>query len=308
MPIVNVDDVRAFVAAVDAGSISAAARELHLTQPAVSRRIQRVELALGAPLVDRRKRPFALTDLGRAAVDGCRRLVSASEALAAVGHGEALPSRELRLGVAHALTELVLIDPVDDLRRTFPGVVVRLHTGWSRDLLGRVRDGALDAAVILLPARVAPGTVTAHVVAKEHLAVVAPRSWPARSRTVADLGGTGWILNPEGCAARAELRRELGRARLPLRVSVETYNYELQLRLIARGRGLGLVPNRLLTRSPTRARLRTLRVRGLSFPLTVWMVAGEVPAGLGEPIAMLQRALAARFSKTPARVRRSRPA
>jgi DNA-binding transcriptional LysR family regulator len=60
----NVEDVRTFVAAAEAGSISAAARELHLTQPAASRRIQRLEDALGAPLIDRRKRPFTLTDAG----------------------------------------------------------------------------------------------------------------------------------------------------------------------------------------------------------------------------------------------------
>ncbi len=44
-----------------------------------------------------------------------------------------------------------------------------------------------------------------------------------------------WILNPEGSAARSELQRELAGTRMPLRVGVEPYNYELQLRLIARG-------------------------------------------------------------------------
>ncbi len=52
------------------------------------------------------------------------------------------------------------------------------------------------------------------------------------------------MLNPEGCAARASLQRELARVGLPMRVSVETYNYELQLALIARERGLGHVGGR----------------------------------------------------------------
>jgi DNA-binding transcriptional LysR family regulator len=292
MLMMNVDDVRTFVAVVEAGSISLAARELHLTQPAVSRRIQRLEGMLGAPLIDRRNRPFALTDAGRAAVERGRRLLTLADDLKALGDGAALPTREVRIGVAHALTELTLTEPVDQTRRACPFAVLRLHTGWSRDLLARVRSGALDAAIILVPERDGPPAgVEAEPVGREHLAIVAPRAWPARAYTVRQLGEQSWILNPDGCAARSALQRALARAHMPLRVGIETYNYELQLRLVARGRGLGLVPNRLLVRSPTRARLRALHVRDLAFPQVIWMISGELPAGLDEPLAALRRAL-----------------
>jgi DNA-binding transcriptional LysR family regulator len=300
----HTDDVRAFVAVVEAGSVSRAARELHLTQPAVTRRVQRLEQAVGAPLIDRRKRPFALTDVGRAAVERCRRLLSTTHELKALTQGGIVPSREVRIGVAHALTELALTEPVDEMRRECPEVVLRLHTGWSRDLLARVRSGALDAAVILLPeGEAVPGGVDGRILAREHLAVVAPRSWRSRFRAIRDLKDMGWILNPEGCAARAGLQRELARARMPLRVSVETYNYELQLSLIARGRGLGLVPGRLLARSPSRARLCSVRVRGLEFPLTVWMVTGELEPSLERPVETLSRMLGDRLSASVPRRR-----
>jgi DNA-binding transcriptional LysR family regulator len=74
-------------------------------------------------------------------------------------------------------------------------------------------------------------------------------------------------------------------------VAVETYNYELQMSLVARGRGLGLVPARLLARSSSRRNLCTLNVRGMEFPMKVWMVTGTLPLGLKEPIATLSRAL-----------------
>jgi len=79
-------------------------------------------------------------------------------------------------------------------------------------------------------------------------------------------------------------------------VNVESYNYELQLALIARGRGLGLVPGRLLARSRMRSQLRVLSVRGLDFPLTIWLASGEVPAPLALPLRALSRALAQRLS------------
>src|SRR5262245_32951198 len=135
MSTMTVDDVRTFVAAAEAGSISAAAHELHLTQPAVSRRVQRLEDALATPLIDRRKRPFALTDAGRAALERCRRLLSVADELKTLGEGSLAAARELRVGVAHALSELALTEPVDQMRREFPEAILRLHTGWSRDLL-----------------------------------------------------------------------------------------------------------------------------------------------------------------------------
>jgi DNA-binding transcriptional LysR family regulator len=291
----DVDDARTFVAVVEAGSVSRAAAELNLTQPAVTRRLQRLEGALGAALLDRRRRPFALTRVGGAAVERCRHLLATAEELKSLAQDTGAPSGELRIGVAHALTELAFSRPADEVRSAFPGVVLRLRTGWSRELLERVRAGALDAAAILLPeGEVLPGGVLAEVVGRERLVVVAGRGSRTRPREIGDLRATDWVLNPEGCAARAALQRRLAQAGLPLRVSVETYNYELQLSLIARGRGLGLVPSRLLARSRTRPRLRTLRVRGLDFPLTIWLASRELPPPLELPLRALSRALAQR--------------
>jgi len=293
--------VRTFVAVVDAGSISAAARELHLTQPAVSRRVQRLETAIGARLIDRGTRPLALTTVGRAAVDQCRRLLSVTDELEAVGRNDVGPTREVRIGIAHALTELAVTDPIDRIRDDFPNATVRLSTGWSHELLARVKSGRLDAAVILLFEREgAPVGVAAHTLAAEHLVIVAPRSWRPRRCRPRDLHDAVWILNPEGCAARAELRRTLARFHMPLRVSVETYNYELQIRLIARGRGLGLVPSRLLSRSAVRSQVRILHTSDLTFRLVIWMIVGEVSSGAETLIETFRQALVNRLSNTHA--------
>jgi DNA-binding transcriptional LysR family regulator len=293
----NTDDVRTFLTVAEAGSISMAAYELHLTQPAVSRRIQRLEDALGASLIDRKTRPFALTAAGRTAVERCRRFLSVADELRTLSGGDQ-PVRELRIGVAHALTELALTEPVDEVRRQYPSASLRLHTGWSRDLLGRVKTGALDAAIILMAEPDGPPAgVMARTIARDHLVVVAPRTLRVRNQTIDRLKGQQWILNPDGCAARSELQRRLARARIPLHVGVETYNYELQLRLIARGRGLGLVPNRLLMRSPGRHKVRTLRVRELSFPQVIWMISGDLSSGLEEIVSALQSTLARRLSR-----------
>lgn len=292
------DDIRAFVAVAEARSVSRAARELHLTQPAVSRRVQRLESSLGVVLCDRRRRPFALTAAGQAALERCRRVLHAVRDVRSTT-GDDLPAREIRVGVAHALTEITLTEPVDRLQRAFPRVSLSIGTGWSHDLLERVRAGALDAAVILLPdGERLPAGLDATRLGREHLLVVEPRRGRrgTRGAGLAALDGTSWVLNPEGCAARAMLERALHAARVRMRVAVETYTYELQLALVARHRGLGLVPARILARSPLRSRLRVRRMRGLDFPLTVWAVRRDTPADLAPVFRALDQALIERLS------------
>jgi DNA-binding transcriptional LysR family regulator len=295
---VHFDDVRTFVAVAEARSVSRAARDLHLTQPAVTRRVQRLETSLGVTLCDRRRRPFTLTAAGRAALERCRRVLRAVRDVHTAADNGAPPG-EIRIGVAHALTELTLTEPIDRLRRSFPRVALALATGWSRDLLERVRAGALDAAVILLPAAERlPAGLDAVAVGRERLVVVEPRrTGRARARGLAGLDGTGWVLNPDGCAARAMLERALHGARVRMRVAVETYTYELQLALVARGRGLGLVPARVLARSRLRSRLRVRRVPGLDFPLTIWSVRRGGDSELAPVLGALDHALGVRLSR-----------
>jgi DNA-binding transcriptional LysR family regulator len=101
-----------------------------ITQSAVTKRLQRLESSLGATLLN------DLSDLRAAVSDG-------RTALADVG-----------VGVAHALGEFVLTEPIETIREEFPGLGLRLATGWSRDLLEHVRTGALDAAVVFCPKRI----------------------------------------------------------------------------------------------------------------------------------------------------------
>ena len=167
------DDIRAFVAVAEARSVSRAARELYLTQPAVTRRVQRLERALGVALCDRRRRPFALTEAGQAVLERCRRVLHAVRDIRSASDGDALAAREIRIGVAHALTEVTLTEPVDRVRRAFPRVSLCLSTGWSRDLLERVRARALDGAIVLLPdSERLPAGLAATRLGQENLVVV----------------------------------------------------------------------------------------------------------------------------------------
>lgn len=289
------DDLRAFVSVADTGSVSLAAQNLHVTQSALTRRLQRLESALGTTLLDRRTRPVMLTGAGQAALERCRRVLNDVREVQAMTSNAESPRGVMRIGVAHALTEFTLSEPVGTIREKFPQVSLRLGTGWSRDLRERVRGGAIDAAVILLPAlEPLPNEVSGKKVGEERFVLVGPRRHRS-IRKLQDLDGVQWILNPEGCGARSALRKVLARANLDMVVAVEAYNYDLQLMLVAQNRGLSLVPEHILERCRIRSRLRTFEITGLEFPLTIWTVYRRPLAGLDPVISELARILVAKF-------------
>ena len=286
------DDLRAFVSIAETGSVSGAAHELHVTQSAVTRRLQRLETSLGVTLLDRKTRPAALTRAGEATLERCRRVINDLREIRLTVSNGSVPAAEVRLGVAHAMVGLTLVGPLGEVRRNLPRTAIRIRTGWSHELLERVRTGAYDVAVILLPGdERLPAGVTGQGLAEEKLVVVAPRG-RRLVRSIEDLSGEQWILNPEGCGARAALRKALLRANVDMVVGIETYNYELQLALVADGRGLGLVPRRAFERSRVRRRIRTLAISGLDCPAKkVWVIHHNGFAASERFVAELSRAL-----------------
>ena len=76
----TLDDIRMFVAACEAGTLSAVARRLGTTQPAVSQRVRRLERECGLPLVERSRRGVAPTAAGRVLLDAAAEALGALDA------------------------------------------------------------------------------------------------------------------------------------------------------------------------------------------------------------------------------------
>jgi DNA-binding transcriptional LysR family regulator len=140
--------LRAFIAVADRGSFSAAARQLHLTQPALSRRIAELEATLSLRLVERTSRRVALTETGIDLLERCRELLAEGDAL----RERALRLSQgrtgiLRLGCAPMIMESVVAPLIALYRKRCPDVELRLsELGGARAQEAVVR-GQLHAAV-----------------------------------------------------------------------------------------------------------------------------------------------------------------
>lgn len=301
----NIADIRAFVAVAETGSVNRAAVRLNLTQPAVTRRIQSFENALGEGLVfDRAVKPAVLTAAGRRVLDHCRCVLTAVAELEACATSAADPSGELRAGVAHGLGEMVLTTPLDAVRRLFPRIQLQISSNWSMGLIEDIRSGALDCAVgLFTEAHGVPAGISAIPLGAEQVVVVSA-SKPATRRDGApwrlrDLAGESWFLNPPGCGCRAALARAFERQQLPMLIAAEIFGEDLQLSLLARAGGLGLVPRRQFDQSPHRQGLQVLAVQDFVVPTTVTLIRNALPGRFDPVIELLVHELKTKLGTEP---------
>jgi DNA-binding transcriptional LysR family regulator len=298
----NLQDIEAFVAVAEAGSVNRAALRLNLTQPATTRRIQNFEAAIGdAPLFNRDVKPAALTSLGSHVLEHCRRVLAAVAELEACTTDAADPAGDLRAGVAHGLGEMVLTTPLDALRKAFPRIRLQISSSWSTDLIEEVRSGSLDFAVgLLTDAHAIPHGVVPIALGAEQVVIVcaakSPRKANGNRYRLRDLAGQGWFLNPPGCGCRAALMKSFERQQLPIQIAAEVFGEDLQMSLLAQSGGLGLVPRRQFEHSPHRRGLRILDVLDFKMPATVTLIRHAGPGRFEPAIALLTSELKARLA------------
>lgn len=135
-----------FVAVADDGGISAAARRLGLTQPALSRQVKALEQDLGVTLLDRGARSFALTPAAEALVADARKLLEYCDGMTQRVRAAAsgLP---LRIGYSPSLAADFLPLAIDRFNQLHPGVRVSLHEASALEMQRALLVGKLDLIV-----------------------------------------------------------------------------------------------------------------------------------------------------------------
>jgi len=143
----QLDWLRAFVAAVDAGSLTAAGRQVHRSQSALSMQIAKLEHAVGRPVLLRTPRRLDLTPAGRELLEHARRLVGLHDDAVQAMQGKALHGR-LTVGVPEDYAVPYLAPVLHDFAQRHAGVELTLVCQQSTTLIPRVVKGEVDIAVV----------------------------------------------------------------------------------------------------------------------------------------------------------------
>lgn len=167
--------VRTFLAIVDTGSFVAAAQRLHLTQAAVSRRVQALEVRLGCALFVRNRGGAVATRSGHAfqrhALSLMRTYEQARHELASVGTFRTT----LRVGARFGLWEQLLVTWLGEMRASDPQLSVRGRIGFEDDLMQQLVEGSLDIGVMYTP-QSRPGLEVEKLMDEELMLVATPGS------------------------------------------------------------------------------------------------------------------------------------
>ena len=141
------DWLRCFVAAVDAGSLSSAAPEIHRSQSAVSMQIKKLESAMGGPLLLRGPRQLQLTPEGQRLLGYARRILDLHGEAQAALQGEALTGL-VRVGVPDDYASKYMTPALKRFAPRHGGVEIQLDCEQSTSLIPRVARGDLDLALV----------------------------------------------------------------------------------------------------------------------------------------------------------------
>ena len=301
-----IDDLRAFVAFMSHGSLSRAAAHLRLSQPAITRRIQRLEAAMGGSLLDRSVKPARLSALGMRLYERAKAVLQGVDGLQELMSEDGEPDGALRIGAVQSISNTTAVSAVALLKRRFPRLRIEMQSDWSLDLVRKIQLGRLDtAAVMLQRSAQLPEGVAGERIGTHRAAIVAPKSFPLRGAvTLRQLASYPWVLYPEGgCICRAALSREFQARGLSLDIAVSDFGLEHQLGFVAAGAGLGFVSEIMVKASRYREKLRILRVRDFAFDFDIWLLRAPFLGRLTAPAKVFGEVVAARFGDSKARGR-----
>lgn len=274
------DEIRAFMAAVRLSSLSRAAEALSLTRPAVSRRIQGLEASLGMQLFDRNSKPLKATVAGETVYEQCRAIMREVSRLASMELEGESPRYTLRLGVASAIADVALTHSLESLHAEKPqGPLLNAQISIEPDaaLEMRVAQDELDAAFAILPTNHNPSIRTHNKpIWTTELVMVRRKGQASRnSLSLSECAEIGWVLGPEGCGIRECLKHACERHGILLRVKTEMPTAELQLKLVAAGFGIGLVPLPVLRVSAYEGGIDIVKVGDFVDRASVWLLQSQ---------------------------------
>ena len=260
--------LKAFHAVAVHGGFSRAAEALHLTQPAVSDHVRKLEETYGVQLFTRGASGVTLTDMGRKLFAIAERQFEAeSQALELLSRGRTLEEGQITIGADAAVH---ILPQLARFRLRHPKLAVRLVTGNSAQLLKRLEDFSIDVAVIAeRPAD--PAFLSRRLRSDRLVAVVQRSSRLAKLKHIAfaQLVKLPQILREEGSMTRTLLLEEAARRGLTLADTVEIESREAAREAAAQGLGLAIMSEGELAPD---GRLVSLTIPDWETEMEEWMV------------------------------------
>lgn len=258
----DLQSLSAFLAIAEHGSISAAARKLHLSQPAISKRLAGLESRLGHRLFDRIGRRVQLTEAGAQLKPHAQRvMLDLEDGRRALSHLSEHVAGRLSIGTSHHIGLHRLPPVLKAYTRAHPEVDLDIHFMDSEVACRAVVAGSLELGIVTLPTEPIPELEARKVWNDPLVVVVGARHPLARKRRVSlsELAGLPALLPDAATYTHRIVTAELSRHGVAPRVRLATNYLETLKMLVGIGLGWSVLPRSMIDRS-----LRALRTPGFA--------------------------------------------
>lgn len=254
----------AFVEVAQAGSFSRAGEVLHLSQPAISKRIAALEAQVRSPLFDRVGRKVALTDAGRALLPYAKQaLQDIEDGRRAITHLSQKVGGRLSIGTSHHIGLHRLPPVLRAFTHKYPDVDLDIHFMDSEVACQQVLAGKLELGVVTLPSQPLP-KLESRLTWDDPLTVVVGPGHPLLRRKkvrLTDLAEFQAVLPDEATYTHRIVRTALQKHGVAPRIRLAT-NYLETLKMLASiGLGWSVLPCSMLDRSLRAVAIPELKMR-----------------------------------------------
>ncbi len=244
---VNLELYRVFYTVAKCGSLTRAAEELYISQPAVSQSIKQLENQLGVPLFDRRHRGMELSAQGGkiifAEVERALELLCEAENRLAQMQSSAVGT--IRIGASDTIFEYFLADKIVDFHERFPAVKIELMANFTPDTIEKLKANKCDVAFVNLPITVDDELELEGNCMRLNDIFIAGEKYKELSErpiSLSELKKYPLILMDKNTVARRSLDAFLDTVGVNLQPSIEVGSWDLMKRLVHRGMGIGVIP------------------------------------------------------------------
>ena len=255
--------LKVFTTVVDAGGMSAAAKELHVSQPTVSQAIGELEKYYGVKLFERLSQKLYLTKEGELMLSFSRHILDSFDQME-TAMNQAGKQQNLRIGCSVTVGTCLINDILEKAKRQMPDLLFSVVVANSSDIERAILANEVDLGIVegILKSR----DLVITPVCEDELVVVCGRTHPLAKKkkiTMEMLSGQDYISRESGSAERNQLEKIFEECGLQLVRTFCSTNTEAIKNAVIRGMGIAVLSSRMIEKERATGDIIVLPIEGL---------------------------------------------
>lgn len=244
--------LESFVAVAELRSFSKAAEKMHITQPAISKRIANLETQIASELFIRQGKDIQLTPNGQIFLTHAQQIINAiNDSLTAIQNNQSKITGTLKLGISHHIGLHRIPNTLKRFSENHPDVHLQIKFVTSEEAIKLVSNDELEIAVTTLPNHAEPNITTIELWSDPLQFVISSRHELAKQflnqrPTLAELSQQPAILPNLNSFTGKIIRDVLQQQNTPINHHIETNNLETIRMMISIGLGWGVLPRTMI--------------------------------------------------------------